>query len=233
MAEQKSAAPVNQSTPEKKLLEIIENTNAASAAVGKSEAVRRIAKAKPFDFKGFLDKAKALFSPKALLNFDFAKINAGLLVLALAMVVYVGVNVVSYQQGSQKKIDLSFEGTLNSSAKTASLFQEALPMLTSDYLDAIVRKIEGRDLFKPFDTQKRSSGTGASAGRQMDLIKNFKLVGVSLADNPKDSYAMIEDTNAKVTYFLKQDETIQGLKVAEIQSDRVVFSYQDQQVELR
>lgn len=232
MVEQKSAAPASQSTPEKKLLEIIENPTAASAAVGKSEAVRRIAKAKPFDFKGLSGKAKALFSPKALLNLDFAKINVVLLVSALAMMVYVGVNVVSYQQSSQKKIDFSLEGTLNSSVKTASLFQEALPILSNDYLDAIIRKIEGRDLFKPFDSQKKGSSAGGP-GRQMDLVKNFRLVGVSLADNPKDSYAMIEDTNAKVTYFLKQDETIQGLKVADIQSDRVVFSYQDQQVELR
>ena len=44
---------------------------------------------------------------------------------------------------------------------------------------------------------------------------------------------MIEDANTKKIYFIKQGEIIDGIKIQAILRDRVVLSYEGEEIELR
>jgi type II secretory pathway component PulC len=84
--------------------------------------------------------------------------------------------------------------------------------------------------------QKKAAAekTGPVSTQAIDqAAENLRLVGISYAPNPKDSYAMIEDLASKITYFIKVNQAISGVKVADIQKDRVLLTYQGQEKEMR
>ena len=60
--------------------------------------------------------------------------------------------------------------------------------------------------------------------------KHLRLVGISWSAEPD---AMVEDTKAKKTLFVKKGDSINEFRVAEIQRDKVILSYQGQRVELK
>jgi len=63
-----------------------------------------------------------------------------------------------------------------------------------------------------------------------EAIKHLKLVGISWSGDP---YAMIEDTTASRTFFVKTGETVGAIKVKAIFKDKVILSHEGQEIELR
>lgn len=235
--------------PEKKLLEIIEASQQQAApaptpakeSVVKTEAVKTIPRAKSFSPKdfitgltGLINNIKALFSSGAAFAFQLKRINIVLLFVSFALFIYTFVYFLTYKNNTNKNIAHIQEGLGSIPAKDPSMVKIALPGISNEYLSAVVEKIRRRDLFKPVTAETlKAAASGDVAAKEAELIKNLKLVGISIAVNPQDSYALIEDLATKNTYFLKKDETIKGLTVASILNDKVIFSYQDKQVELR
>jgi len=101
------------------------------------------------------------------------------------------------------------------------LFQ-ARPFL--HYLEMVRR----RNIFSPI-ALKEDEKPEVKEKKLLEMSANLILVGISLEKEP---VAMIEDTKAKKTYFLKAGDTINKFKVDTISNDRVILSYQGDKIEL-
>lgn len=99
-------------------------------------------------------------------------------------------------------------------------------------LEKIGGKIVFRNLFAPF-SKKEEEETTAGEGLSILKLKDYKLVGISIEENPDNSYAMIENTKTGITFFLKKGEELDGVKVLEIFEEKVVLAFQGETLELR
>lgn len=120
-------------------------------------------------------------------------------------------------KSSEKIRPLSFRE--NSVLKTAA----------SSYLE----NVRGRNLFKMGQRTEgaieNKEATGPSA-QLLDATANLKLAGISWSSDPD---AIIEDTKAIRTFFVKTGDMIGEGKVQAIFKDRVVLRYGDQEIELK
>ena len=64
----------------------------------------------------------------------------------------------------------------------------------------------------------------------ISAAQNFKLVGISWSNDPD---AMIEDTKAKKTFFVKRGQMVGEFKVQAISRDKVILSYGQEEIELK
>ena len=95
------------------------------------------------------------------------------------------------------------------------------------YIDSL----GNRNIFKPYDIALSKAAAG-----QPNLTKRlakYKLVGVAWLDLPETASIMIEDTQTKTTYFLKIGEQLEGVTVKTIYTDRVVFSYENEEMTIK
>lgn len=126
-----------------------------------------------------------------------------------------------------KKSDLSFEIkkiTIPSELPGVSLLKAA-----SYYLE----KARSRDIFK----MGLSSAAGAQettskppTSKIAEAMQNLKLVGISWSEDPD---VIIEDTKVNRAYFLKKGQTINEFKVKAIFRDKVILSYEEEEIELK
>lgn len=160
-------------------------------------------------------------SPKKKFSFTFSMralnqaLMLGILLCAAALVYEMrsGVALIN------KELDFSDE------AKTSKAIAAiALPSGKSVkyYLD----KVNTRNIFRPYEAQAKAPGAQGLAQR----LAKYKLVGVAWLDLPETASIMIEDTAAKTTYFLKQGEQLEGVTVKTIYTDRVAFSYENEEI---
>ena len=66
-----------------------------------------------------------------------------------------------------------------------------------------------------------------------DLASKLKLVGISWLDSAETASIMMEDTESGITYFVGQGEKVKELTVKKIYTDRVVLTYEDQEVTIK
>jgi type II secretory pathway component PulC len=64
----------------------------------------------------------------------------------------------------------------------------------------------------------------------MEMTQNLKLVGISWSNDPD---AMIEDTKTTRTFFVKRGQMISEVKVKDIARDKVVLTYDGEDIDLR
>ncbi len=65
------------------------------------------------------------------------------------------------------------------------------------------------------------------------LMSKYKLVGIAWLDLPETASIMIEDTQKKETFFLKQGEQLEGVTVKTIYTDRAVFSHENEETTIK
>ncbi len=70
----------------------------------------------------------------------------------------------------------------------------------------------------------------AASAKTLEAAGNLKLVGISWSNDPD---AMIEDSKAVRTFFVKRGQMVGEAKVSAIFKDKVVLSYDGEEVELR
>ena len=93
-----------------------------------------------------------------------------------------------------------------------------------------LEKVNQRNIFK-IGAKKVAADQGASdQSKIQEFTKSLKLVGISWSSDPD---AMIEDTKAARTFFIKKDQKIGELTVKEIAKDKVILTYEGEDVELR
>jgi len=86
-----------------------------------------------------------------------------------------------------------------------------------------------RNIFSPIELVKESDVVEEKKKALQDLLKDLALVGISWGKYPQ---AMIENTEAKQTYFLKKGEVINNLKIERILRNKVILSYEGEKAEL-
>ena len=114
------------------------------------------------------------------------------------------------------------------SFKASSLREPSILKEASYYLD----KVKKRNIFamvveKPKVKEKEEKKLIKEVEEK---TKDLKLVGIAWSDNPD---AMIEDTKVKKTYFVKQGDIINGVRIERIFRDKVVLTYKGEKIELK
>ncbi|MFH1093919.1 MAG: type II secretion system protein N [Candidatus Omnitrophota bacterium] len=221
-------------SPEKKLLNIIEgegnesqDVNSTPASLGKKffsiAALRgRIS---------FL-KAKALQGPVRTprISFSFAGFNVLMQLCIVGLVIYLGMS-----------IRVEFSRLLNRDWKEQS---DKEPLIAADVKAVAsllqsesyyLNKVKARNLFGFADEPEEEKIAFKEPAKQEPtelekMVKSLKLVGISWSNDPD---AIIEDENAKKTYFVKTGHKINEISVQAIYRDKVILHYLSQEVELR
>lgn len=164
------------------------------------------------------DKAGFKF---ALSIFDLNKI------LLVAIIACAALLVLQLRSGMDLlRQEVDFSGDLKSSDRRDDT-GIAKPKDVKYYTDAFGK----RNIFKPYDINlgKAAQATPNLAKR----LSKYKLVGVAWLDLPESVSVMIEDTDTKTTHFLKTGEQLEGVTVKTVYTDRVVFSYENEETTIK
>ncbi|MCM8792773.1 MAG: hypothetical protein NC826_06535 [Candidatus Omnitrophica bacterium] len=92
-----------------------------------------------------------------------------------------------------------------------------------------LEKVSQRDIFN-IEKKAQIVTTKSSTEAVQEALKSLKLVGISWSENPD---AMIEDSRAMRTFFVKTGQTFGDFKVKAIFKDRVILLYNNEEIELK
>ena len=230
-------------TAEQKLLRIIEDSpKEESAAGGASDAdvvvttanaaeiaaaVRGPGLAMPSVFSSLFGNAQnflGLFSGK---SFGLKQVNMVLIVLIIVAVTALGF--LYRGETSLLKGELNFA----TGVKTSKAVMSADPLPQYEPLASFLEVVLERNIFRPYE-KKEVAVVSAPTGREKVAVKmqDLKLVGISWLDTPDSASAMVE-LKTGMTVFLREGEKAEDVLVKKIFADRVIFAYQDQEMEVR
>jgi hypothetical protein len=238
---------VSQATPEKKLLKIIEDTGEGAAdakAAVRSSAVKKFNVSGIFSvsaikarFSSLKNKFKSKLSPEAILSTDVRKINHLLMLATGVALVFFLINISTYRKSAHMDLGLLMKESTKTSGAASMMPRVSVSISETETLDSLLEKIKKRDYFKPIPKQQKKATAEKSSTQPSDIIdqatETLRLVGISFSPNPNDSYAMIEDTATRITYFVKSNQKILGVTISDIQRDKVILSLGDSEKELR
>ena len=223
----------NSLTPEKQLLKLIEEQPKQGEAQTNLKAATIKHRGLSFVSLGawmgrvsfFRVKLKDWFSSGRVYQFDIKLINKILVVGIVILVFYVASTTYVSFMNLRRPFELKLQGQLAEGATSFS----ATPLLKAPayYLE----KARQRELFRmvPKKKEVEEALSGPSA-RLMEATKDLRLVGISWSKEPD---IMIEDTQTKSTYFLKRGETFANIRVEAIYKDKVILSFEGEEVELK
>lgn len=220
-------------TPEKQLLKIIETSKASSLGVH-AQTSRRHGMSwlnsgawlgRVSFLKGRFEKWSQSFSLEHL-DVKAANRILGLLVALLLLYFFANLGI--------SLLNLSKMPRLESNTAVAKI-ETNLPEPTgfkraaSYYLD----KVRERDIFtmgfKKISADK-SGEVSAPTAKSLDVASSLKLVGISWSTDPD---AMIEDTKALKTFFVKRGEMVGDARVQAIFKDKVVLTLNNEEFEIK
>jgi len=106
------------------------------------------------------------------------------------------------------------------------------PFVSKKAVTYFLEKIRQRDIFSMGQTNKSNTEIvpRAPSSRIIEATQGLKLVGISWSNDPD---AMIEDTKAMRTFFIKRGGMIGEIKVQAIFKDKLILSYAGEEIELR
>jgi len=218
-------------TPEKQLLRLIEDQKGKSNPKIQTGAISHFGLSL-FSLTAWLgrvsflkDRFRGGFSIDKFSLLDIKIINSLLILCIFVLVVYL-INNFYTSAASLKKtpgLELKASGEIKSlGLQEGSILKKA----ASYYLE----KIALRDIFRRGAKSMSGAATKGPSEKAIEATQSFKLVGISWSDNPD---AMIEDTKAFKTFFVKRGTMIGEVKVEAIFRDKVVLSYKGEEVELK
>lgn len=236
---------MSKETAEKKLLRLIEKTDAEEAAkqpstaalspepVSEAQKVLASVQGKKEAVKGFsltlppfLENVVAFAqSPQKLLAavkaFGVKEVNVVLFVAIIGILIVYGMNFRTELLASKEEV--SFQGS------DALAGTPAQPPLTfrdiADYLSTVAR----RNIFHPFEkkvVEEKDLGVPQESKNIALKMQAYKLVGISWLENPGSATVMFEEVQTQVTHFVRQGEDIDGITVDQIFPDQVILRYQ-------
>ncbi|MCM8795910.1 MAG: hypothetical protein NC928_04430 [Candidatus Omnitrophica bacterium] len=222
-------------SPEKQLLKLIEDSNSKTSAVS-VEAIKHQSLSL-FSFGAWLGRIsffkegfKKWFQGVRPHQLDIKLINK----LLGCLIFVLGVYFISTFFGSLvslKKMPSYLEikpqeGMTVTRAEETSFLKKA----SSYYLE----KARARDIFKMGGEKTTTTSEAASpkgfSSKIIEATQHLKLVGISWSNDPD---AMIEDTRALRTFFVKKGQMIGEVRVEAIFKDKVVLRYAGEEIELR
>lgn len=216
-------------TPEKKLLKLIEDPQ--SAEKQKSEM--------GFDFKALLSPSfwavkLAAAREKGAATFQGEKVSFSLkkairigrwITLVLGLMLFV--NLLYEHYLTNQPVGMENEAAQRRMAESSVTLR---PLFTSTMPPA-----EERNVFIPFGQRgEKEEPKDEISLKLVEMTQRLRLTGISIyPGNPKRTFCMIEDLQKNMTSFLREGDTISGLKVSGITADGVILRYQDQEIELK
>lgn len=220
-------------TPEKQLLKLIENPKGESL---RAEDVKRQGKKwislgalkgrlafwKSFSFRKWISVKQLSRS-----SFGIRRVNLILKFSIVFLSLYLGYSVFVTAAEMKRASNLIFEHEKN---LTAAL-EPGSPLKSLPYY---LEKVGGRNLFSFTALPKEEpaeEGPVSEAQPEGKKARQLLLVGIAWSDDPE---AMIEDTDAKQTYFVRRGQSIDDeLKVVAIFKDAVILSVDGKEIELK
>lgn len=209
-------------TPEEKLLRIIESPTEAKAHVALRPAFNFQASALYVKawFKHFREKAKDYLSLKIAIRVLFAACIFSTLFL-----------IVDFWNGLPNAALLE---KMELAAKRADIGRINIEALNP--LSVFQQEIGQNNMFSlpaaPLETQTQEQKSEAAPAPDVlrTMVQNFRVVGIMWSDMPQ---VIIEDTADGRTYFLNKGNKVKGVRIKDILKDRVVLSYNKEEIELR
>jgi hypothetical protein len=219
------------STPEKQLLNLIENPDEKGASTKKrAKKHKGLSIFSPGAWRGRLSFLKeGLKKGGGLSQIDIKAVNGFLLLSIFLLVGYLASTV--YFSVMELEELPGLKAGLKEGFKTASIPAESVMKAASYYIS----KINDRNIFKMgsrpvLDEDITDVIIEAPSDTIREMTQHLRLVGISWSSNPD---AMIEDTQALRTFFVKRGQMIGEIKVEAIFKDKVVLSYGEQEIELK
>jgi type II secretory pathway component PulC len=217
-------------TPERELLKLIEEPG-AKVRVNSAEVKHKLFSLfSPVALKARFSFLKKRFKTEVTLQrltqIEIKVINRVLELSIFVLILYLIGNFTISIVNLNKKAGLTFE--IKKIAASSVIPEASLLKAASFYLE----KARTRDIFK--------MGL-ASVAESKEILKTpiskiaeasqyLKLVGISWSEDPD---VIIEDTKSKRAYFLKRGQIINDFEVKAIFKDKVILSYNGEEIELR
>lgn len=205
-------------TPEEKLLRIIESSP------GKVPVKPVYSPRKQQDFKLSLKTVQARYEEKFKKLLSLRTINIFLVILGGAITLFV---VVDFLAGLPRVTNVM---RLESSAKNQGIGEMKAEHLKP--LEYYLQEITGGNIFGLPLLQAAASEPKPEPLPQelMKLVANLNLVGIIWSKPPQ---AIIEDKTDGRTYLVNRGSKVKIARVKEILKDKVVLSYDKQEIELK
>jgi hypothetical protein len=124
-----------------------------------------------------------------------------------------------------RTVDYETGPAVNETAASVSGAEKAV-LQPVDYYKERVKK---RNVFR-MGQKTNFEATEVISAKAAEAAQSLKLVGISWSDQPD---AMIEDTKAGKTYFVKKGQLVGDLKVETVYRDRVILRFGAETIELR
>ena len=86
-----------------------------------------------------------------------------------------------------------------------------------------------RNIFKPPSAKKEEE----KKDEVTVALSDYRLVGISIERDPKDTYVMVKNVKTNITFFLKKNEWLNGMEILNILDNKVVLKVKGKEVELR
>ncbi len=217
-------------TPEKELLRLIEENKESSGKKIEAKAIKHSALSF-FSVRGWLgrlsflkDKFRDLTGANRIYKLDIVILNNFLTFAIFIFVCYFVFNLYFGLRNSRKLPALGLSQQ-RATDMADIIGKSGLKRAVSYYLD----KVAERDLFK-IGPKHPASAKGGPSERAVEATKHLKLVGIAWSENPD---AMIEDTKAMRTLFVKRGQMMGDIKVEAIFKDKVVLNYAGEDIDLK
>lgn len=203
-------------TPEEKLLRMIESP------AKETKDIKSLKKGLRFFSLAWIKKAGLLKDRfKTYSLFSLKTINRVLVVASFMSTAYL---IFDFVKARPDVNQIYRSDVLQQKVKEAKPASRVQILNLSDYLS----EINKRDIFH-FIPVKKEAAIPTARETMVSLVANLKLVGIIWGRSPQ---AMIEDRLENKTLLLNQGENIRELKIKQILRDRVILSYEDQEMEL-
>jgi hypothetical protein len=215
--------------PEKQLLNLIESPKIKDAAIRSGIVTHHgMGLFSPGAWRGrisfFRDYLKKVLGG-GFQQPDLKVVNRVLAVIIVISVFYL-VNTSCFSIIRLKKMP-SLKSAKQESAKHAGFKEAALQQPVVYYVD----KVRQRDIFK-IGAKKTVAGKSpaVAASAITEAMEHLKLVGISWSSDPD---AMIEDTKALRTFFVKRGHMIGQVRIEAIFKDKIILSCEGKEAELK
>jgi hypothetical protein len=220
-------------TPEKRLLELIEEPDAhkreITSATKKKELANLLSPAafqeKFLSLKG---QGEALFK-KYKGSFGIKELNRILRAVVGVMILYFAVSLIVDLVGVNQDFSKSIH------VPDSKMFEMEPPKDVS-VEGSSVEKWDLGKMFMPYGKRQEEAEKlqKEQSSRLADMTKKLKLTGISYNPiDPKSAFCMIEDVEKSITTFLREGDPIGLLKVSKIYEDRVVLEQGNETIEIR
>jgi hypothetical protein len=218
-------------TPEKQLLNLIENPNAQKATQGAKLKHRSlISLFSPGAWLGrfsfFKGHSRQWFKFAPIQQIDIKLVNNALALLVVFVALYF---ITDFSNSYRNLKSLPSVKARVQQASAAKEEQVSMLLKTAAYYSELARK---RDIFKigakPTD---KSRAIRAPSDKLKEAIKNLRMVGIAWSNDPD---VMIEDTKLKRTYFLKRGQSLDnGVKLQAVFKDKIILSFENEEIEFK